>query len=522
MSTMHEHATRWTLASASAIIAALSLGSCSRAPSLPDDHWALGPACPRAPVIAIVDDGGSCELDGDVPPGWRARVMFETGSPGVEALGSAPARLARYCSYEWQGEGAPRDAHAALRAAIDADPHVQVETAAPDCHAPEPQGREHQLAVDLATRDAFRLDLDWVDGQRLEPSASSRAAVQVAIADTISTELGDRTPGYVHGLVVAGVIRDIACPDAHTPCAAELRHTMAMPRRDVHSPPEWTVGGDRGLRSDVALAIYEAVEVWRQRRLNDPDAPRRLVLNLSLGWTPDPLQELAPSQALLDALRFASCQGALIFASAGNDPRRRPGISGPLEPAIFETRAAPSAEECAALGFVPISEERDPVFGPRERPLLYAVGGVDGDDRPLLDARPDGRPRLATPAIDGIGRGPDDALTRSLSGSSIAAAVASGSAALVWSYRPRLRPDEVVELLYEAGWDTGDTADFGLGQRDAIRRLSVCAALALACEGQPEHACPQLRCRAKPPAGAKHRAALKQAFRELSEAERSR
>jgi subtilisin family serine protease len=264
----------------------------------------------------------------------------------------------------------------------------------------------------------------------------------------------------------------------------------------------------------VALAIYAAVEGWRERRLDDPATSPRLVLNLSLGWEPA-YHELAPSQALLTALRFASCNGVLVFASAGNDPGGRASHSGPLEPAAFEMMPAPEAAECRALGFAPLDEHEYPVFGANKKPLVWAVGGVDANDRPLSNARGHSMPRLVSPALDGLAMGQDGELTRALSGSSIAAAVASGTAALIWSYRPELRPDQIVEIIYDSGWDTNQLADFGLDGPVAIHRVSVCAALARACDSDSPHPCPALDCAARAPANHEHRSALVEALRRL-------
>jgi hypothetical protein len=494
------------------------LGGCNVTPPVRDtvDQWRVAGSCPAAPVIGIVDGAGSCDLGGHLPPNWRARVMFEDGSPEVAALASPPPPgLARFCSYEWQRSDHFEADVSALRAAMSAYPHMQIETASPDCHAPLSQSSELERAVEFARRDAFRLDIDWVDAMRLGAS-DARVPVEVAVADTISAEVAatGRAPVHIHGQVVGAIISDIACPGHAATCVEHVRHTLAMPRRDGHSPPDWLEGGDRGTRGDVALAVYAAVQSWRERRIDDPAAPPRLVLNLSLGWEPDP-RELAPSQALLAALRFASCNGVLVFASSGNDSGGRRNQTGPLEPARFELRSAPDSAECEELGFSPLAERDYPVFGSNEKPLVWAVGGVDANDRSLAGARPNSMPRLVAPALDGLAITGSGELTRALSGSSIAAAVASGTAALIWSHRPELRPDQIVDIIYRSGWDTHEMADFGHAGPATRRRISVCAALASACEGTSEDACPKLDCVARAPANREHRVALTQALRAL-------
>lgn len=495
------------------------LSGCPTPISEQPDHWAAAASCPAAPVIGVLDDAGTCDLDGQLPPNWRARVMFADGSPAVAALTSAPPpALGRFCSYEWQGDDEFDNDLAALREAIRAYPHMQLETASPDCHTAQPRGREElKRAVEFARRDAFRLDIDWLDAARLQASPAP-VPIEIAIADTMSPQVAatGKTPAHIHGQVVGAIITDIACPDRRPDCVDRVHHVQAMPRVDGHSGPDWVEGGDKGTRGDVALAIYAAVEGWRERRLEGPEPPPRLVLNLSLGWEPAP-HELAPSQALLTALRFASCNGVLVIAASGNDPRGRVSRTGPLEPARFELLAAPGATECRDLGFEPLGELEHPVFGMGRRPLVWAVGGVDGNDFPLRDARTASMPRLVSPAIDGLAQRSDGELTRALTGSSIAAAVASGTAALVWSYVPELRADQIMDIVYRSGWDTRLPADFGLDGSSTVRRVSVCAALARTCAEHPRPACPALDCSARAPANSEHRRALVEALRELHE-----
>ncbi|MCA9696805.1 MAG: S8/S53 family peptidase, partial [Myxococcales bacterium] len=316
------------------------------------------------------------------------------------------------------------------------------------------------------------------------------------------------------------ILADIDCPGRQATCLARLRHTLAMPRRDTHSAPDWLEGGDRGTRSDIAMAIYRSVADWRERRRGDPTTPPRLVLNLSVGLSPDPRAredfEPASTAALRAALTYAACQGALVFAAAGNEHGGDDeSVAGPLDPARFETVLAPDRAGCIEQGFDPPEEDEQlPVFG-ASRPLLYAVAAVDGNDRPLLNARPRSRSRLAAPGLEGLAEDLDGALTMPLSGSSIATAVASGTAALLWSYRPELRPDQVADLLYSGGWDTGAVADFALGTPESVHRLSVCGALAQACTGADPRTCPALSCRAGPPAGREHRRALMEGLQGL-------
>jgi hypothetical protein len=86
-----------------------------------------------------------------------------------------------------------------------------------------------------------------------------------------------------------------------------------------------------------------------------------------------------------------------------------------------------------------------------------------------------------------------------LTGSSVATAVVSSIAAIVWDSRPDLTPREVMNLLYKidnAPWNVlGFKSDFGassilafLDPSPRAHRISLCDALYEACHGRPN--CP--------------------------------
>jgi hypothetical protein len=477
-----------------------------------------GGLCPGARLVGVLDqvpDPGSsaCELDGAVPEGWHASALFERGSPGVAALEqSPPGELNRYCSYEWSGEGPAELQH--MLAAIEA--HAGMHAVAPDCGSGLGQA-EVDERVDAALHAAFRRNIGWLSGDALGPSQAARTAIEVAIVDSLSQQAADDPqiePAHPHGPIIAALITDIACPDRRPACLELFHYTLALPRVDGSTAPDWVRGGRRGTPADVALGIYEAVERWRRRQLDDAAAPR-LVINLSLGWDP-PETPRGPDLALRAALEHAACHGALVFAAAGNEVLSSCGDHrGPLTPASFETLAAPTTEQCQAFGFASSQSLEYPIFAEHPRPLVYAVGGVDERGRMLATARVGGRPRLAATAANALALARDGEYTMKLSGSSVAAAVASGAAALIWSYRPTLRPDELVELLHQTGWNSEEQADFGLPNPAAnIHRLSICAALERACAADPTQACPTLACPPVAPASDGNRADVREALAE--------
>jgi subtilisin family serine protease len=474
-----------------------------------------GGLCPGARIIGVLDqlpepDGSACLLDGAVPEGWRASVLFERGSPGVAALEQpAPGALQRYCSYEWSGTGAAE--LEPMLAAIDA--HADMHAVAPDCGLGAGQA-EPDEQVDAALRAAFLLNIGALSGEALGPSDVLRTPIEVAVIDSISQQAADDpqvVPADPHGQNIAALIAEIVCPARRPECLAQLHHTLALPRVDGNMAPDWVRGGRRGTPADVALGIYEAVETWHR----GSEASPRLVINLSIGWEPSKSPR-GPDLALQAALEYAACHGALVFAAAGNDVLSSCGEHrGPLTPASFESLPAPTADQCQAFGFTSRKRPEYPIFAENPRPLVYAVGGVDERGRALTNARVGGRPRLAATAANALALGPDGEYTMTLSGSSVAAAVASGAAALIWSYRPNLRPDELVELLHQTGWNSEDRAEFGLsGPPAQIHRLSICAALERTCAADPTKPCPTLTCPPVAPAADGNRAGVHAALAE--------
>ncbi len=470
--------------------------------------------CPAARFIGVLNNpSGSCSFRGALPPGWIWTGMFSEGTPGVDALTvSVPSDLQRFCMYEYSNGIPDKEATDDLFAVINNSGTMTLDSVASDCRGEFAQSDLLDPSLAFELHDAFRTNIDWIDALELGASQAARVRVDMTVVDTVSQLAADTNlqPANEHGLYMAALIGDIACPDGDLNCLENHRHTLAMPRDNWASGPDWDRGGQHGTQGDLALAVYEAVGGWVERRLANPSkASPRLVLNLSLGWqrvtvdANDP--ERGPAKSLTSALQYASCQGALVFVAAGNNPDEGcpEEHMGALIPAAFEELRAPTAIECAALGFSPAWANQYPVFGPpgSYMPLVHAVGGVDEFDRPLINARPKSHPRLAALGSNGITAFAGGS-TEPLTGTSVSAAVYSGIATLLWSYRPELRPDEIVELIYASGWDLAQEADFGLiggGQWD-IHRASVCAALDKACDGQDPDKCPKLDCEAQAPA----------------------
>jgi hypothetical protein len=484
------------------------LGSgCGEAPTTspvrasPERESARVIECSSHNVIGVLRSAaGECSLAGALPSDWRSRKMFEDASPELAAwTESPPGELGRYCLFEFVGAGAPdRQAYDALREGSGA----ALESVAPDCRSQASQGEGlNDPKITAALARSFHTSIRRLDAAALAPTTAARAFARVAIVDTLSQAARDDPSiavAHEHGRIMGEIVGDIACPEGDAKCLGAIRHHMAMPRK-ASDPADWIHGGTFGTMGDAAMAIVAAVGHWRMARLADPQATPRLVINLSLGWVPEPPEVGAlargPVRAFEEALMFAACNGALVLAASGNvaDPARAHEQPRPLAPAIFEEVTAPDAATCSGRGYAALDPEAFPVFGD-PRPLVYAVGGLDERDRPLANARPGSMPPLAAYAANAAVP-TSTGYTTPLTGTSVSTAVVAATAALLWSYEPTLTPAELMQRIYDSGYETAWTADFDFGgRRPPVRRVSVCAALEHACSRSANDRCPTLDC----------------------------
>jgi hypothetical protein len=106
------------------------------------------------------------------------------------------------------------------------------------------------------------------------------------------------------------------------------------------------------------------------------------------------------------------------------------------------------------------------------------VGGLDGRDDALANARPGGRPPLAAPAFQVPGvmnEGGVPVYVGPYTGSSVSAAVTSAIAAAVWHQNGSLRPDQVMDTIRTNGVVGSTPAEFCFGGSPCppIRRISL-------------------------------------------------
>ena len=240
-----------------------------------------------------------------------------------------------------------------------------------------------------------------LDVAPVSPELATGRDISIVVIDTGAANpgtTGDRSSCIVHGTVVASVIKQMA-PDAKL---HSLRHS---PREDS---PQGTV-------ADLIQAINAARDIHAR------------IINISMVACED-IPELR--ETVLSAQR----EGALIVASAGNRGQCE-DFSAPFPASIpdvlsvgaVEKRSSEQAPNSPELNAGRIPAE---YTAPGAAGVLYAPGGpVSG----TLET--EAGPRTI------IG-GPD-----AFYGTSFAAPVVTGAAALVWEIAPFLSPREIADVL---------------------------------------------------------------------------
>ena len=430
---------------------------------LPVSQELVDAVCTPNNYVAVLASGTKCPKIG----AWNeTRVFADATFYATAEQATVPAEMARYCRYSWTGDNPPWQ---------QIENHSAFTIAERDCRAVTLQSDPLSDALAPALRDNFHWLAGDVDATDLNSASSEqfRAPVTVALVDGLPhAEPTDVTSN--HGPVMKAVIEDIACPDAT--CAVEVSPHLGLPRTE--DGVDFVHGGYIGLYYDLARGIYRATEAWREAK--DKGETSHLVINLSVGWEAAAFGDLGSSpgvNAVHMAIERARCLGAIPVVAAGNSSGLFCNETA-LAPALWEELPRPDLNRCADLGLT-TSAVQDAPGG--YSPLVYSLGGLQSPSESMTGTRNDGKPRLFAPASHVVA---GDAMTASGTGTSFAAATGSGAAALLWSYRPDLAPNEVMQVLYGQGVGTTATADYGLSGGGApIRRLDVCQAMKAACDG---------------------------------------
>lgn len=276
-----------------------------------------------------------------------------------------------------------------------------------------------------------------------------------------------------HGVVLARLIQELTCDngDPTTQCLTDVRGYQALNT----TIDNVTVGSQGDLASAIYDATYDA----------DPNLP--WILNLSLGWAPIPALGGTPGSddegalpgaaSVHEALEFAVCNNAAVFAASGNDLGGPNGFydDGPIYPARWEHQYR--NVDCGQFGLSKTVNW----------PLVFSVSAIELQNRRLSISRTDSFGGFAAYGFGGVGlRAPGSAdATTALSGTSVATAVASAAAAAAWAVEPALTAGDLYRQLHKSLDKINATA----GQSDfpdpngnkEIADVRVCKALQEAC-----------------------------------------
>lgn len=424
----------------------------------------------------------SCEpLDG-LPEHWVASHLFSS------AARARFAPLAGFCVYEAHGAGNVTPKARTWIDLLDGDvehtdpafplatrPLKTLRTVAPDLMAVTESG-----ALETALWPHLAALFDEQAG-RVQLPPLGAANVRLTLLDTSPTGTGGGPETSDHGRTLRQMAKRLLCSTG--PCLAEIRSRLALSFKSLDplsrsaSLEDHPAGGHLGLISKLAAAIVEEIDDWKLTAPNQ----QRLVLNLSVAWDrlygggdlTQPASTFgAPIQAVYRALESAACEPRVIaVAAAGNlsDLHSSNNLQEPLLPAAWRSRNA----QCS--------------LGPPGPPMVVAVGGIDRRREPLGNAIVGGLPAWAAygdhAVVEDRSRGQGH--TAVLTGSSVAALVASSTLSAVASYRPDLDLETLAGKTYDSGESLGVPADFCpasfAGNCPVIRGISLCEAVEEVC-----------------------------------------
>lgn len=469
----------------------------------------LAASCPETRWVGFINKAGTCDQAVTAGMGWSSTRAFPPGD-----MNDRGPELARYCVLESsQGRRPPFNPMVIDEMTLAADCKVTAPLAPPP--PPYANFADHPM-VWQNLRQTLMANLV------APPTPVMGSPIRIAVLDSSPEDTLPRT-GQAglgpspHGPTLGRIIRELTCPlDMDGPtCVGRIANHQALTLTAGGQPVPQGKGGYYGSQLDLARAINKAVSTWQMEASGTP-----LVINLSVGWEPFRGYEgqrsvktdvapadvgrdmVGPVQALFTAIAHARCLGAVVIAAAGNRTAAVEPLStkGAMYPGVWETvRALPEAECMARYGGMPPLAGGGPY-----RPLVYAVGGLDGNDDPTFLTRTNGRPRLAAYAENATASADptlDQRAPGVLTGTSVAAAVTSAAAALVWSQNPTRSGTQVMDILYDTGPTVSGNPDLCLTGMSCkqVHRLDLCAAVATAKACAPGPApCPVVQCPSPP------------------------
>jgi hypothetical protein len=479
------------------------------------------PAAPEDPPIVVASGkpnwrwiGERVNTGAQCPPatGWTAKPLFcEPLEPSDPLYGACamegppvPPGLLPFCVYEYTAFDAPvQQSH--LNALMALKTNGQLSRLDPDSMGVAGSGSGMQDDTWQQLANHFKQQTGRPNQAPFVPLVPS-PLIRVAFVDTQPTSGtdSDLIPHHsMHGNALVNMGDELLCNDSGD-CAATPGSRLALgyicpldidvKKSNCRDP---VMGGFIGTLGDLARAIRLETRAWI-----DPGASgRRLVLNLSVAWHPrfgglqTNISDMeAPVRAVYAAIADAQCRGALTIAAAGNTTGGPESQNGPMLPAAWEQRPALTQPDCQGrLGAAPPNIFPPP--GDDDRPFVHAVGGIDGHDLPLGNARTNSEPMFV--AFGDHANVQDESLpnlvpTATLTGSSVSTMVVSAAAAWTWFFAndqisPVLKPYEIMDILYDTGVKLPREADFCLGgtsaqpcplnPRPQVTEVQICSAI---------------------------------------------
>ena len=251
---------------------------------------------------------------------------------------------------------------------------------------------------------------------------------------------------FVAGLIAAGVDNGIGiaglAPSAELLVAKVVTRSRAIPVEAEAKAIRWAV--ENGAR----------------------------VINMSLGGVRDPLDPSSDTYSRLeaDAIAYAVSNGAVVVAAVGNGPEgQAPGKYASYPAALPHVLGVSATND---TGGIPDFSNRDRIFNDIAAPGLQIISILPR----TLTAR---FPACAEQGYSSCG----SEEYREAQGTSFAAPLVSSAAAVLFSLRPNLRPEQVSEILHGTAVDlneaTGcDACAVGRDADSGWGRLDVAAAIA--------------------------------------------
>ncbi len=235
---------------------------------------------------------------------WVGKPLFSRDGLDTSVVAEMEAhvagRLRGYCIFSWLPRPEHGDAFkpfpgAADHAAVPSLEDTEVVSGLEAMALLHPKSGVNGESVFDELRSVAKDHWDVEDRvYKLIPS-TQQPHTQVALIDNAPYgSRGESAPRDApHARAVTNVIRAIACPDAEDslqiPCSVRHSAHLALPLVAADQA-DWQHGGYFGTRSQVAVAIWDAV-MDADRMPSAKNA--RLILNLSIGWHADP-EALSP------------------------------------------------------------------------------------------------------------------------------------------------------------------------------------------------------------------------------------